>query len=478
MLDFIPTHLAADTPLLIDHPELFMQASPEAVAHAGPRIELDPKNSDFNGGNSPVFRNPVTGKAFYYAAIFREGLRDPQGIQARRYQYGDSVAFDLTKPETRKYLEETVLKLADLTNGGGLRFDQVHHLVRHEIKKVWFPDMSDAVFDKLYMPEAFVRDLIVKLREKYPDIILYGEYLSPDKDRAVDLGFDFVSDLSTRSYLLRHDMLALKSFLEERAGRQNFHFYKYLEGHDEYDRIVKLLGVKSALAASVLLYALPGSPMLLAGQEKGFSLWLPRASIIKGPQETENPQVAALFQQLGELYSKEVFQKGSFKMLEAEDGYANSNLIIFEREYNNGRNIVAVNYSDKPVRFSLKSKDSVLEIELEPFGAEIIEIKEDSVRTILRLGNKSMVVRKEPRFGKTQEYASLKTRDNPSALGGIDLTPANMNVQIQSSNGDIKFRMDPAMLQQLQNAAGFVPVIINIQPLINLRQFLGITNLA
>jgi len=33
--------------------------------------------------------------------------------------------------------------------------------------------------------------------------------------------------------------------------------------------------------------------------------------------------------------------------------------------------------------------------------------------------------------------------------------------------------MDPAMLAQLQSAPGFVPVIINIQPLKNLQQFLS-----
>lgn len=56
--------------------------------------------------------------------------------------------------------------------------------------------------------------------------------------------------------------------------------------------------------------------------------------------------------------------------------------------------------------------------------------------------------------------------------GGIDLTPANMNLQTQNSGGEIKFHLDPAMLQQLQNAPGFVPVIINIKPLENLRIFL------
>jgi hypothetical protein len=66
-----------------------------------------------------------------------------------------------------------------------------------------------------------------------------------------------------------------------------------------------------------------------------------------------------------------------------------------------------------------------------------------------------------------------------SDFGGIDLTPANMNLQTQNSSGEIKFHLDPAMLQQLQNAPGFVPIIINVQPLNNLQQFLGadVTNL-
>jgi len=58
--------------------------------------------------------------------------------------------------------------------------------------------------------------------------------------------------------------------------------------------------------------------------------------------------------------------------------------------------------------------------------------------------------------------------------GGIDLTPANMNLETQNGDEEIKFHLDPAQLAQLQNAPGFVPVIINIQPMTNLKQFLGL----
>ena len=58
--------------------------------------------------------------------------------------------------------------------------------------------------------------------------------------------------------------------------------------------------------------------------------------------------------------------------------------------------------------------------------------------------------------------------------GGIDLTPGNMNLITKNGGAGIKFYLDPMMLQRLENAPGFIPVIINIQPLNSLQKFLGI----
>ena len=69
------------------------------------------------------------------------------------------------------------------------------------------------------------------------------------------------------------------------------------------------------------------------------------------------------------------------------------------------------------------------------------------------------------------------TTDNAQfSKGGIDLTSADMNLQTQNNGQAIKFHLDPAQLEQLQNAPGFVPVIINIQPMKDLKQFLGVTS--
>jgi hypothetical protein len=76
-------------------------------------------------------------------------------------------------------------------------------------------------------------------------------------------------------------------------------------------------------------------------------------------------------------------------------------------------------------------------------------------------------------YGQDQKQDQSMKVNGP---GGIDLTPANMNLQTQNNGGEIKFHLDPAMLEQLRNAPGFVPVIINIQPMTNLRTFLGLAD--
>ncbi len=55
--------------------------------------------------------------------------------------------------------------------------------------------------------------------------------------------------------------------------------------------------------------------------------------------------------------------------------------------------------------------------------------------------------------------------------GGIDLTSDKV-LTAQNNGQGIKFHMDPAQLAQFENAPGFTPVIINMEPLTDLRGFL------
>jgi len=82
----------------------------------------------------------------------------------------------------------------------------------------------------------------------------------------------------------------------------------------------------------------------------------------------------------------------------------------------------------------------------------------------------------------TKDLSDHATVATPS--GGIDLTAGKMKVEVKSeiasslarndSLEGIKFHLDAAMLARLQNATGFVPVIINRHPLKSLSEFLGL----
>ncbi|MBF0123474.1 MAG: hypothetical protein HQL21_08760 [Candidatus Omnitrophica bacterium] len=66
--------------------------------------------------------------------------------------------------------------------------------------------------------------------------------------------------------------------------------------------------------------------------------------------------------------------------------------------------------------------------------------------------------------------AKLKSSDK---TGGIDFNTEHMNIQTAGSGAGIKFRIDPATLQQWEKASGVSAVIISIQPLNSLKAFLG-----
>jgi len=60
--------------------------------------------------------------------------------------------------------------------------------------------------------------------------------------------------------------------------------------------------------------------------------------------------------------------------------------------------------------------------------------------------------------------------------GGIDFDPGKIDLRIRNSGGKIGSSIDPALLERLQGVSGFAPVIVHVQPLEDLRLFLGVTD--
>ena len=78
------------------------------------------------------------------------------------------------------------------------------------------------------------------------------------------------------------------------------------------------------------------------------------------------------------------------------------------------------------------------------------------------------MIKEFDKYIRQRDQAQLTKTD----YGGIDLTPAHMNLQTQNNGVGIKFQPDAAMLQQFRNTPGFTVRNIIIQPLKSLPEFL------
>ncbi len=76
---------------------------------------------------------------------------------------------------------------------------------------------------------------------------------------------------------------------------------------------------------------------------------------------------------------------------------------------------------------------------------------------------------------KQRESRAIVYDQTMAEKGGIDLTTGMSSLEINNKGQGIKFRIDPSLYQQLKNAPGFIPVIIDITPLKDLTGFLGLS---
>lgn len=188
----------------------------------------------------------------------------------------------------------------------------------------------------------------------------------------------------------------------------------------------------------------------------------------------------------------DVFNKSVFFYTFGQNGQLESNVILTEEtrgrveEFEGATkklNIFILEGNQlKPVR-----KEELMEKANQAMSSKIS--KRISLATVLR---NTKLLRTDFHFlpaGQAGRRNDRKGNGDKAMRGGIDLTPANMHLQTKvmdsrlrgndsrgNGNGSsgIQFHISPAMLAQLQNAPGFTPVIINIQPMNDLKVFLGI----
>lgn len=177
-------------------------------------------------------------------------LRDKQGNFTREEtDWSDITDFNYENPELRSYMIETMVYWIQEFNIDGYRCDVAGML-----------------------PYDFWRDVNKKLREIKADIFLLAEWEDPE---ILLTGFN--SDYGWTEYYLLIDIRKGKkrtsqvlSVVDDKDSHypRNALPMRFLENHDEPRSLYKF-GVQSIEAYAILLFTLPGIPLIYAGQEMG-----------------------------------------------------------------------------------------------------------------------------------------------------------------------------------------------------------------
>lgn len=247
ILDFVPNHMALDTPLLLSHAECFL------------RGDIIDKNHFLHSSNN----------------IFAHG-RDP-------YFDGwtDTVQWDFSNQNTLELHTQILLNIAEHCDG-----------VRCDMAMLALADVFFSTHGKQGIRYWDV--LITRIKSKYPNFKFYAEaYWNREYDLQV-LGFDGTYDKTLYDRLSHFDGSAVCDHLNADLNFQEKSI-RFLENHDE-ERAFSHFGSRSKNLFSLLCF-LPGILLYYNGQDYGNVIKLP-VQLGKRDIEVENLDMKIFYERV------------------------------------------------------------------------------------------------------------------------------------------------------------------------------------
>lgn len=286
MADFVPNHVAVDSPMLDAHPDFAIHWNPGCRdAHEGDYF--DHPRGRLAHGKDPYFAG-----------------------------WTDTAQLDYSHPPLRAHQIGVLRRLAGLVDG--VRCDMAMLVLREQIKRQWFPRVDQALFDH-HFPEEFWSEAIRSVRAEHPGFTFMAEVYWDKEPTLQALGFDLTYDKKL------HDLLAYAAPAGEIAGylaqadagylRRSVHF---LENHDE-ERAAVRFGARQR-AAAILSFALPGAVFVHQGEMEGLREKIPVQRRIPLQREQPDPALGRFYAELLACVRDPLFREGEMELLGVQEG--------------------------------------------------------------------------------------------------------------------------------------------------------------
>lgn len=225
ILDFVPNHLAIDSPIVSQNPDLFLKVDPNEI---GKNSFLHPNGFWYSHGKDPYFDG-----------------------------WTDTIQWDFSNPEVEEYHINILRSIAKQCDG-----------VRCDMAMLPLPEVFKKTHGKLSVYDW--NRVIKTIKQEFHGFKFYAEVYWGLENTLQFLGFDATYDKSLFDEMLMGNLTMIANSI---MNNSNLHNIRFLENHDE-NRAKHNFGDKSHTYFS-LLSATPNIILFHDGQNLGHSKKVP-----------------------------------------------------------------------------------------------------------------------------------------------------------------------------------------------------------
>ena len=345
-LDFVPNHMAIDSPTVNSAPDLYINTS---------------------------MQEPHCHKDWFFQN--EKGMWIAHGRDPYFAPWTDTAQLNFFNPETKKFMIQNLLRVAALCDG--VRCDMAMLALNKVHRDTWWEFIGGNL-----PKEEFWQQALQAVHAQYPDFTFIAEVYWGLEWEIQQMGFDYTYDKVLYDRLRFSNPEDIKGHLRAEHLFQ-MRSIRFTSNHDEEESL-QAFGREKSLAASTITTTLPGARMIYLFQLMGRQKRLP-IQYIKD-DFAEDTQVRDYYDKLLKIVSQPAFHGGQWTLKDVlpvnEQDNTNRNILSWTWKQMNTASTVMVNYSNQPSRCFIKIKAAVPgQTVLEEFSGREIALTEEMVRS-------------------------------------------------------------------------------------------------
>ncbi len=273
LLDFVPNHVAPDSPWILENPQHFLQ---------GTAADLQ---------NQPSAFLPIGDKIF---ACGRDPYFPP---------WPDVVQVNAFDPGHRASVVQHLTAIAAQCDG--VRCDMAMLLINQIFARTWGSRAGQAPAEE-YWPSV-----IGEVHQQSPDFLFVAEAYWQMEWTLQQQGFAYCYDKRLYDLIELEDPTAIRLHLSASLDYQN-KLIRFIENHDE-PRAASLFSPSKSKAAAILATTLPGAKLIHEGQMQGRRIRVP-VFLGRRPPEPSNTDTEIFYASLLAIAGAAAFREGDWAL--------------------------------------------------------------------------------------------------------------------------------------------------------------------